>query len=194
MKNVETILAKLASKNKAYDALTKAYNLLKNDKTEEAKDIINLAIKSGKDVHNPANILYRILAMVHKLNESTYSFDDIMEYHYEYRGIIDISGFADTWVYGDNEDEINEVSEAVVSMASDMLPDLYSELLTYVSKFDTNSMIAIHEYIEYSLVKPVSEMMMAIEQIDVYNIHYLLNIGKTVKSIFEACDKLEDSE
>lgn len=29
MKNVETILAKLALKNKAYDALTKAYNLLK---------------------------------------------------------------------------------------------------------------------------------------------------------------------
>lgn len=194
MKNVETILGKLASKNKAYDALTKAYDLLKDDKSEEAKAIINSAIKSSKDAYNPANILYRILNMVYELSESNYKFDDIIEYHMEYRSIVDISCFADKWVYGDDVLEIKEVSEVVIALVDDMLPYRYTELLTYISKYDTNNMNIIHNCIDYSLVEPVSKMMMAIEQIDVYNIHNLIFEGVSTHAIFKACDEIEDLE
>ena len=153
MKNVETILAKLASKNKAYDALTKAYDLLKDNKSEEAKAVINSAIKPDKDVYNSANILYRILNMVYELSESNYKFDDIIEYHMEYRSIVDISCFADEWVYGDDALEIKEVSEAVIALADDMLPYRYAELLTYTSKYDTTNMNIIHNCIDYSLIE-----------------------------------------
>ena len=187
MKNVETILAKLASKNKAYD-------LLKDNKSEEAKAVINSVIKYDKDGYNPANILYRILNMVYELSESNYKFDDIIEYHMEYRSIIDISCFADEWVYGDDALEIKEVSEAVIALADDMLPYRYAELLTYTSKYDTNNMNIIHNCIDYSLIEPVSKMMMAIEQIDVYNIHNLIFEGVSTHAIFKACDEIEDLE
>lgn len=194
MKNVETILARLASKNKAYDALTKAYDLLKDNKSEEAKAVINSVIKYDKDGYNPANILYRILNMVYELSESNYKFDDIIEYHMEYRSIVDISCFADEWVYGDDALEIKEVSEAVIALADDMLPARYDELLTYTSKYDTNNMNIIHNCIDYSLIEPVSKMMMTIEQIDVYNMHNLIFEGVSTHAIFKACDEIEDLE
>lgn len=147
---------------------------MKDNKSEEAKAVIKSAIKPDKDVYNPANILYRILNMVYELSESNYKFDDIIEYHMEYRSIVDISCFADEWVYGDDALEIKEVSEAVIALADDMLPYRYAELLTYTSKYDTNNMNIIHNCIDYSLIEPVSKMMMTIEQIDVYNIHNLI--------------------
>ncbi len=58
--------------------------------------------------------------MVYKLSESNYSFNDIIEYHAEYKSIINISCFGNEWIYGDNIYEITEVSEAIVSMASDV--------------------------------------------------------------------------
>lgn len=192
MKDVETILANLVRRNEAYDTLTKAYDLLKDYKSEEAKALIDSVIKANNNEHNPSNILYRILAMVHNLNESNYSFNDIIEYHSEYRSIINISCFGNEWIYGDNINEITEVSEAVVSMASDMLPDSYGDLLMGTSKFDEAEMYDVHEDIEYSLIEPVSKMMRTIEQINAYNMHALLDMDKSVKSILDACDKLDE--
>lgn len=194
MKNVETILAKLVSKNRAFNALTKSFELLKEGKNEEAKEVINSAIEYNKENYTNSNILYRILNMVYELSESNYKFDDIIEYHMEYRSIVDISCFADEWVYGDDALEIKEVSEAVIALADDMLPSRYAELLTYVSKYDTNNMNIIHNCIDYSLIEPVSKMMMAIEQIDVYNIHNLIFEGVSTHAIFKACDEIEDLE
>lgn len=194
MREIETILAKLSAKNRAFNALTKSFELLKEGKNEEAKEVINSAIEYNKENYTNSNILYRILNMVYELSESNYKFDDIIEYHMEYRSIVDISCFADEWVYGDDVLEIKEVSEAVIALADDMLPSRYDELLTYSSKYDTNNMNIIHNCIDYSLVEPVSKMMMAIEQIDVYNMHNLLFEGVSTHAIFKACDEIEDLE
>ena len=132
--------------------------------------------------------------MVYKLCNSNYKFNDIIRYHKEYRSIMDISGFGNNWVYGDDVYEIKEVSELVVSLGKYMLPEDYNKLLTYVSKFDTYSMNFIHKEIDYSLVEPVSKMMMVLEHINVYNIDMLLLDNHTPKDIFNACEKLEDSE
>ena len=194
MRDVETILAKLSAKNRAFNALLKSFELLKEDKNEEAKEVINSAIEYNKENYTNSNILYRILNMVYELSESNYKFDDIIEYHMEYRSIVDISCFADEWVYGDDALEIKEVSEAVIALADDMLPARYDELLTYTSKYDTNNMNIIHNCIDYSLIEPISKMMMAIEQIDVYNIHNLIFEGVSTHAIFKACDEIEDLE
>lgn len=194
MRDVETILAKLSAKNRAFNALLKSFELLKEDKNEEAKEVINSAIEYNKENYTNSNILYRILNMVYELSESNYKFDDIIEYHMEYRSIVDISCFADEWVYGDDALEIKEVSKAVIALADDMLPARYDELLTYTSKYDTNNMNIIHNCIDYSLIEPVSKMMMAIEQIDVYNIHNLIFEGVSTHAIFKACDEIEDLE
>lgn len=194
MRDVETILAKLSAKNRAFNALLKSFELLKEDKNEEAKEVINSAIEYNKENYTNSNILYRILNMVYELSESNYKFDDIIEYHMEYRSIVDISCFADEWVYGDDALEIKEVSEAVIALADDMLPARYDELLTYTSKYDTNNMNIIHNCIDYSLIEPVSKMMMAIEQIDVYNIHNLIFEGVSTHAIFKVCDEIEDLE
>lgn len=194
MRDVETILAKLSAKNRAFNALLKSFELLKEDKNEEAKEVINSAIEYNKENYTNSNILYRILNIVYELSESNYKFDDIIEYHMEYRSIVDISCFADEWVYGDDALEIKEVSKAVIALADDMLPARYDELLTYTSKYDTNNMNIIHNCIDYSLIEPVSKMMMAIEQIDVYNIHNLIFEGVSTHAIFKACDEIEDLE
>lgn len=194
MKDVKTILANLVRKNEAYDTLTKVYDLLKDDKSEEAKALISSTIKSNNNKQNPSNILCRILKMVYEFSESNYRFDDVIKYHSEYRNIIDISSFGNNWIYGDSISEITEISEAVVSLASDILPNLYDELLMQTSKFDINSMNYIFDDVDYSLVEPVSKMMLAIEHIDVYNMHNFICEGMPVETIFEACDKLEDSK
>lgn len=195
MRDVETLLTKLSAKNRAFDALTKSFKLLKLDKVEDAKAVIDSAIKYNKENYTNSNILYRILSMVYELYESNYKFNDVIKYHAEYRSIIDLSVFGDRWVYGDDVYEIKEVSEAVVSLAEDILPDDYNALITYISKFDTDSMNFLHDEVDFSLVEPVSKMMQAIERIDVYQINYLLlQCDKTPGSIYEACKKLEDSE
>ena len=194
MKDVETILANLLRKNEAYDTLIKVYDLLKDDKSDEAKALINSTIKSNNNKQNPSNILCRILKMVYEFSESNYRFDDVIKYHSEYRNIIDISSFGNNWIYGDSISEITEISEAVVSLASDILPNLYNELLMQTSKFDINSMNYIFDDVDYSLVEPVSKMMLAIEHLDVYNMHNFICEGMPVETIFEACDKLEDSK
>lgn len=191
MNKIETVLTKLSVRNKIYDTLDKVYMLLNEGKSEEAKALIVSMVKSNNNNHNPSNILYRILNMVYELHESNYKFDDIIRYHSEYRNIIDISGFGNSWIYGDILNEITEVSEAVVSLASDMLPDLYDDLLMQTSKFDINTMEYIFDYKDYSLVESVSKMMLAIEQIDVYNIHILLCDNINVQEIFDAVEKLE---
>lgn len=194
MREVETMLSKLYAKNKVFNALEKSFELLNEDNTEEAKKVIAFAIGLNKDSYYNSNILYRILAMVYKLYKSNYKFNDIIRYHKEYRSIMDISGFGNNWVYGDDVYEIKEVSELVVSLGEYMLPEDYNKLLTYVSKFDTNSMNFIHKEIDHSLVEPVSKMMMVLEHINVYNIDMLLLDNHTPKDIFNACEKLEDSE
>ena len=194
MRDVETILANLVRKNKAYDTLIKVYDLLKDDKSDEAKALIDSTIKSNNNKQSPSDILYRILKMVYEFSESNYRFEDTIKYHSEYRNIIDISGFGNNWIYGDSLSEITEISEAVVSLASDMLPNLYDELLIQTSKFDINSMNYIFDYVDYSLVEPVSKMMLAIEHIDVYNMHNFICEGMSVETIFKACDELEDSK
>jgi hypothetical protein len=195
MRDVETLLTKLSAKNRAFDALTKSFKLLKLDKVEDAKAVIDSAIKYNKENYTNSNILYRILSMVYELYESNYKFNDVIKYHAEYRSIIDLSVFGDRWVYGDDVYEIKEVSEAVVSLAEDVLPDDYNALITYISKFDTDSMNFLHRDVDFSLIEPVSKMMQAIERIDVYQINYLLlQCDKTPGSIYEACKKLEDSE
>ena len=195
MRDVETLLTKLSAKNRAFDALTKSFKLLKLDKVEDAKAVINSAIKYNKENYANSNILYRILAMVYELYESNYKFNDVIKYHAEYRSIIDLSVFGDRWVYGNDVYEIKEISEAVVSLAEDILPDDYNTLITYISKFDTDSMNFLHREVDFSLIEPVSNMMQAIERIDVYQINYLLfQCNKTPGSIYEACKKLEDSE
>lgn len=194
MSNIETVLTKLIAKNRVYDTLDKVYMLLNEGKSEEAKALIISAVKSNNDNHNPSNILYRILNMVYELHESRYKFDDIIKYHSDYRNIIDISGFGNNWIYGDNLNEIEEVSEAVVSLAYDMLPDSYDDLLMQTSKFDTNTMDYIFDYKDHSLVESVSKMMLAIEQIDVYNIHILLCDNIDVQEIFDGVEKLDDSK
>ena len=194
MKDVKTILANLVRKNEAYDTLTKVYDLLKDDKSEEAKALISSTIKSNNNKQNPSNILCRILKMVYEFSESNYRFEDTIKYHSEYRNIIDISGFGNNWIYGDSLSEITEISEAVVSLASDILPNLYGELLMQTSKFDINSMNYIFDDVDYSLVEPVSKMMLAIEHIDVYNMHNFICEGMPIETIFDAVEKLEDSE
>lgn len=194
MREVETMLSNLYAKNKVFNALEKSFELLNEDNTEEAKKVIAFAIELNKDSYYKSNILYRILAMVYKLCKSNYKFNDIIRYHKEYRSIMDISGFGNNWVYGDDVYEIKEVSELVVSLGEYMLPEDYNKLLTYVSKFDTNSMNFIHKEIDHSLVEPVSKMMMVLEHINVYNIDMLLLDNHTPKDIFNACEKLDDSE
>ena len=191
MNDVENILAKLASKNNVYYTLTKVYDLLKDNKSDDAKELIESVVGDNNLNRNPSNILYRILNMVYKLSESNYSFNDIIEYHVEYKSIINISCFGNEWIYGDNIYEITEVSEAIVSIASGMLPDSYNELLMITSKFDKHEMYDVHEDIEYSLIEPVSKMMRAIERIHTYNIHNLICDGCSIKDILKACDKLE---
>lgn len=185
MRDVETILADMVIKNKAHDTLIKVYDLLKDDKSDEAKALINSTIKSNNNKQNPSNILYRILQMVYEFSESNYRFEDTIKYHSEYRTIIDISGFGNNWIYGDSISEITEISEAVVSLASDMLPNLYDEILMQTSKFDINSMNYIFDYVDYSLVEPVSKMMLAIEHLDVYNIHNFICEGMPVETILK---------
>lgn len=52
MKDVETILANLVRKNEAYATLIKVYDLLKDDKSDEAKALINSTIKSNNNKQN----------------------------------------------------------------------------------------------------------------------------------------------
>lgn len=191
MDNIEKILNKLTSRNEAYDTLTKVYDLLKDDKSDEAKALISSTIESNNNKQNPSNILYRILNMVYELSESNYKFDDVIKYHSEYRNIINISGSGNNWIYGNSLNEITEISEAVVSLASDMLPKLYDDLFMQTSMFDINSMSYIFDYMDDSLLKPVSKMMLAIEHIDVYNIHNFICEGMPTETIFDAVEKLE---
>lgn len=191
MRDVKTILADLVTGNKAYDTLIKVYDLLDDDKSDEAKALISSIIKSNNNKQNPSNILYRILNMVYDLSESNYKFDDVIKYHSEYRNIINISDFGDNWIYGNSLNEITEISEAVVSLASDMLPKLYDDLFMQTSKFDINYMNYIFDDVDYSLLEPVSKMMLAIEHIDIYNINNFICEGMPTETIFDACEKLE---
>lgn len=192
MKNINEILANCGKEYALIESLSQVYGLLDTNKVSEAKDILQLEM-NVLSKNAPNKVLHRILRMLDIYKSSNRKVNDIIQYHITYTDILDTTMCGTRWVYGTDYKWISEIESVITSTVENMIPENYDILLTHTSVYDYNIMTVLHGGVDDRLIQSVSNIMTAIESLDVYLVHHVLieNNNKSVNDILNLCDKLE---
>lgn len=192
MKNIDDVLANCGREYALIEALNQVYGLLDTNKVSEAKDILQLEM-NALSKNAPNKVLHRILRMLDIYNSSNRKLDSVIQYHITYTDILDTTMCGTRWVYGTDYEWISEIESLITGIVEKMIPDNYDILLTHTSVYDYSIMTVLHGGVDDRLIQSVSNIMTAIESLDVYLVHHVLieNYNMSVNDILEACDKLE---
>ena len=192
MKNIDEILANCGKEYALIESLGQVCGLLDTNKVSEAKDILQLEM-NVLSKNAPNKVLHRILRMLDIYKSSNRKVKDVIQYHITYTDILDTTMCGTRWVYGTDYKWISEIESVITSTVENMIPDNYDILLTHTSVYDYNIMTVLHGGVDDRLIQSVSNIMTAIESLDVYLVHHVLieNNNKSVNDILNLCDKLE---
>ena len=192
MKNIDEILANCGKEYALIESLGQVCGLLDTNKVSEAKDILQLEM-NVLSKNAPNKVLHRILRMLDIYKSSNRKVNDVIQYHITYTDILDTTMCGTRWVYGTDYKWISEIESVITSTVENMIPDNYDILLTHTSVYDYNIMTVLHEGVDDRLIQSVSNIMTAIESLDVYLVYHVLieNNNKSVNDILNLCDKLE---
>ena len=192
MKNIDEILANCGKEYALIESLGQVCGLLDTNKVSEAKDILQLEM-NVLSKNAPNKVLHRILRMLDIYKSSNRKVNDVIQYHITYTDILDTTICGTRWVYGTDYKWISEIESVITSTVENMIPENYDILLTHTSVYDYNIMTVLHGGVDDRLIQSVSNIMTAIESLDVYLVHHVLieNNNKSVNDILNLCDKLE---
>ena len=192
MKNIDEVLANCGKEYALIESLGQVCGLLDTNKVSEAKDILQLEM-DVLSKNAPNKVLHRILRMLDIYKSSNRKVNDVIQYHITYTDILDTTMCGTRWVYGTDYKWISEIESVITSTVENMIPDNYDILLTHTSVYDYNIMTVLHGGVYDRLIQSVSNIMTAIESLDVYLVHHVLieNNNKSVNDILNLCDKLE---
>ena len=192
MKNIDEILANCGKEYALIESLGQVCDLLDTNKVSEAKDILQLEM-NVLSKNAPNKVLHRILRMLDIYKSSNRKVNDVIQYHITYTDILDTTMCGTRWVYGTDYKWISEIESVITSTVENMIPENYDILLTHTSVYDYNIMTVLHGGVDDRLIQSVSNIMTAIESLDVYLVHHVLieNNNKSVNDILNLCDKLE---
>ena len=192
MKNIDDILATCGKEYALIESLGQVCGLLDTNKVSEAKDILQLEM-NVLSKNAPNKVLHRILRMLDIYKSSNRKVNDVIQYHITYTDILDTTMCGTRWVYGTDYKWISEIESVITSTVENMIPDNYDILLTHTSVYDYNIMTVLHGGVDDRLIQSVSNIMTAIESLDVYLVHHVLieNHNMSVNDILNSCDKLE---
>ena len=192
MKNIDEILANCGKEYALIESLGQVCGLLDTNKVSEAKDILQLEM-NVLSKNAPNKVLHRILRMLDIYKSSNRKVNDVIQYHITYTDILDTTMCGTKWVYGTDYKWISEIESVITSIVENMIPENYDILLTHTSVYDYNIMTVLHGGVDDRLIQSVSNIMTAIESLDVYLVHHVLieNHDMSVNDILNLCDKLE---
>lgn len=192
MKNIDEILANCGKEYALIESLGQVCGLLNTNKVSEAKDILQLEM-NVLSKNAPNKVLHRILRMLDIYKSSNRKVNDVIQYHITYTDILDTTMCGTRWVYGTDYKWISEIESVITSTVENMIPENYDILLTHTSVYDYNIMTVLHGGVDDRLIQSVSNIMTAIESLDVYLVHHVLieNNDMSVNDILNLCDKLE---
>ena len=192
MKNINEILANCGKEYALIESLGQVCGLLDTNKVSEAKDILQLEM-NVLSKNAPNKVLHRILSMRDIYKSSNRKVNDVIQYHITYTDILDTTMCGTRWVYGTDYKWISEIESVITSTVENMIPENYDILLTHTSVYDYNIMTVLHGGVDDRLIQSVSNIMTAIESLDVYLVHHVLieNHDMSVNDILNLCDKLE---
>lgn len=192
MKNINEILANCGKEYALIESLGQVCGLLDTNKVSEAKDILQLEM-NVLSKNAPNKVLHRILRMLDIYKSSNRKVNDVIQYHITYTDILDTTMCGTRWVYGTDYKWISEIESVITSTVENMIPENYDILLTHTSVYDYNIMTVLHGGVDDRLIQSVSNIMTAIESLDVYLVHHVLieNHDMSVNDILNLCDKLE---
>lgn len=192
MKNIDELLVNCGREYALIESLNQVYGLLDTNKVSEAKDILRLEM-DALSKNAPNKVLHRILRMLSIYGSSNRKVGDVIQYHITYTDILDTTMCGTRWVYGTDYEWISEIESLITNTVEKMIPDNYDILLTHTSVYDYNIMTVLHEAVDDRLIRSVSNIMTAIESLDVYLVHHVLieKRDMSVNDILESCDKLE---
>ena len=192
MKNIDEILANCGKEYALIESLGQVCGLLDTNKVSEAKDILQLEM-NALSKNAPNKVLHRILRMLDIYKSSNRKVKDVIQYHITYTDILDTTMCGTRWVYGTDYKWISEIESVITSTVENMIPENYDILLTHTSVYDYNIMTVLHGGVDDRLIQSVSNIMTAIESLDVYLVHHVLieNNDMSVNDILNLCDKLE---
>ena len=192
MKNIDEILANCGKEYALIESLGQVCGLLDTNKVSEAKDILQLEM-NVLSKNAPNKVLHRILRMLDIYKSSNRKVKDVIQYHITYTDILDTTMCGTRWVYGTDYKWISEIESVITSTVENMIPENYDILLTHTSVYDYNIMTVLHGGVDDRLIQSVSNIMTAIESLDVYLVHHVLieNNDMSVNDILNLCDKLE---
>ncbi len=192
MKNIDEILANCGKEYALIESLGQVCGLLDTNKVSEAKDILQLEM-NVLSKNAPNKVLHRILRMLDIYKSSNRKVNDVIQYHITYTDILDTTMCGTRWVYGTDYKWISEIESVITSTVENMIPENYDILLTHTSVYAYNIMAVLHGGVDDRLIQSVSNIMTAIESLDVYLVHHVLieNNNKSVNDILNLCDKLE---
>lgn len=192
MKNINEILANCGKEYALIESLSQVCGLLDTNKVSEAKDILQLEM-NVLSKNAPNKVLHRILRMLDIYKSSNRKVKDVIQYHITYTDILDTTMCGTRWVYGTDYKWISEIESVITSTVENMIPENYDILLTHTSVYDYNIMTVLHGGVDDRLIQSVSNIMTAIESLDVYLVHHVLieNHDMSVNDILNLCDKLE---
>lgn len=174
MRQIETVLEELEKTNNEVENYELIYNLLSDDKIDEAKNNLKTLLRITCKRKDSTVVMHRILKMVRDIYFSNREFDDVMDYHNSYIGLLNITEGGLKWVFGDNHDLIVESNMIITDIVKNIIPDKYEKLHFTSSVFDYDTIYSIHKDIDDSLLRWISEIMRCVEMLDTYLIQYEL--------------------
>lgn len=174
MRQIETVLEELEKTNNEVENYELIYNLLSDDKIDEAKDNLKTLLRITCKRKDSNVVIYKILKMVRDIYFSNREFDDVMRYHNSYIDLLNIAEGGLKWVFGDNHDLIVESNMIITDIVKNTIPDRYENLHFTSSVFEYVTLSSIHKDIDNSLLRWVSDIMRYVEILDTYLIQYEL--------------------
>lgn len=174
MRQIGTIIEELEKTNNEVENYELIYNLLSENKIDDAKDRLSTLLKITTRKKESNTVIYKILKMVNQIYFSDRNLDEVMKYHNSYIELLNISKGGTEWVYGDNYDLIVESNVVITDIIKSIIPDRYDHLIPPSSIYNSTNMSIVYKDIDEALVRWISEIMRGIEILDTYLIQYEL--------------------
>lgn len=172
MRQIGTIIKELEKTHNEVENYELIYNLLSEDRIDDAKDNLSTLIRITVPKKESNNVIYKILKMVNQIYFADRNLDEVMKYHNSYIELLNISKGGTEWVFGDNYDLIVESNVVITDIIKNIIPIKYDQLIPPSSVYDNTIMSIIHKDIDEVLVRWVSEIMRGIEILDTYLIQH----------------------
>lgn len=174
MRQIGTIIKELEKTHNEFENYELIYNLLSEDRIDDAKDNLSTLIKITVPKKEFTTVIYKILKMVNQIYFADRNLDEVMKYHNSYIELLNISKGGTEWVYGNNYDLIVEVHGVIIDIIKNIIPEKYDQLIPPSSVYDNTIMSIVHKDIDEALVRWISGIMRYIEILDTYLIQHEL--------------------